>query len=93
MRSVLPQRGHINGRALIEGAIEDPHGRLFAQIGQEIGMRLCAVSEHVLGRARYVHRGHVAYDIEQTCACPKCRAVQSRRFSRNGSRLIRSANS
>jgi len=86
MRSVLPERRHVNGRALIEGAIEDAHGRLMAQIGQEIGMRLCAVSEHVLGRARYVRRGHVSYNIEQTRACPKCRAVRSQRFSRNGSR-------
>jgi putative transposase len=86
MRSVLPERRHVNGRALIEGAIEDAHGRLIAQIGQEIGMRLCSAAAHVLGRAPYVRRGHVAYTIEQTRACPKCQAVQSQRFSRNGSR-------
>ena len=77
MRSVLPERRHVTGRALIEGAIEDAHGRLIVQIGQEIGMRLCADSEHVLGGARYVRRGHVSYGIEQSRACPKCRAVQS----------------
>ena len=41
----------------------------------------------MLGRAPYVRRGHVPYSIEQTRACPKCRGVQSQRFSRNGSRL------
>ena len=40
----------------------------------------------MLGRAPYVRRGHVPYSIEQTRACPKCRGVQSQRFSRNGSR-------
>ena len=89
MRSVLPERRHVTGRALIEGAIEDAHGRLIVQIGQEIGMRLCADSEHVLGGPPYVRRGHVSYGIEQSRACPKCRDVQSQRFSRNGSRQRR----
>lgn len=64
----------------------DAHDRLLAQLGQEISERLAAAAEHVLGRARYVRRGHVPYTIEQTRACPKCRSVQSQRFSRNGSR-------
>jgi transposase-like protein len=56
-------------------------------IGQGISERLSAAAEYVLGRAPYVRRGHVSYSIEQTRACPKCRGVQSQRFSRNGSRL------
>jgi len=72
---------------LLEGAIAETHGRLLAQLGPEIGARLSASAEHVLGRAPYVRRGHVPYSIEQTRACPKCRSVQSQRFSRNGSRL------
>ena len=87
MRSVLPERRHVNGHTLLEGAIAETHRRLLAQLGQEIGARLSATAEHVLGRAPYVRRGHVPYSIEQTHACPKCRGVQSQRFSRNGSRL------
>jgi len=86
MRSVLPERRHVNGHALIEGAMEDAHSRLMTRIGQEISERLFSAAEHVLGRAPYVRRGRVSYSIEQTRACPKCRRVQSRHFSRNGSR-------
>ena len=60
---------------------------MLAQLGQEIGGRLRAAAEHVLVPEHpYVRRGHVPYSIEQTQACPKCRGVQSQRFSRNGSR-------
>lgn len=86
MRSVLPDRRHVNGHALLEGALADAHHHLLARIGQEISGRLSVAAEHVLGRAPYVRRGHVPYSIEQTRACPKCRGVQSQRFSRNGSR-------
>ena len=87
MRSVLPERRHVNGHTLLEGAIAETHRSLLAQLGQEIGARLSAAAEHVLGRAPYVRRGHVPYSIEQTRACPTCRGVQSQRFSRNGRRL------
>ena len=87
MRSVLPERRHVNGHTLLEDAIAETHCSLLAQLGQEIGERIGAAAEHVLGRAPYVHRGHVPYSIEQTHACPRCHAVQSQRFSRNGSRL------
>jgi transposase-like protein len=87
MRSVLPDRRHVNGHAVIEGAIADTHRAMLAQLGQEISVRLSAAAEHVLGRAPYVRRGHVPSSIEQTRACPKCRGVQSQRFSRNGSRM------
>ena len=86
MRSVLPEQRRVNGHDLISGAIADTHRNLLAQIGQAIGERLQAASEHVLGRGRYVRRGQVSYRIEQARACPKCRGVQSQRFSRNGSR-------
>jgi len=86
MRSVLPERRHVNGHALLEGAIADTHRAMLSQLGQELGERINAAAEHVLGRAPYVRRGHVPYSIEQTRACPQCRAVQSQRFSRNGSR-------
>jgi transposase-like protein len=89
MRSVLPERRHVNGHALIEGAMEDAYHHLMTQIGQEIGLRLSRATEHVLGRVPYARRGHVPYTIEQTRACPKCRKVQSRHFSRNGSRSRR----
>ena len=75
MRSVLPERRHINGHDLIEGAIEEAHRHMLEQIGQGIGERLSATAEYVLGRASYVRRGHVSYSLEQTRACPKCRAV------------------
>jgi Transposase, Mutator family len=87
MRSVLPEQRRVNGYALIEGAFEEAHRAMMTQIGQRIGARLSAAVEHVLGRAPYERRGHVPYSIEQTRACPKCHAVQSQRFSRNGSRL------
>ena len=86
MRSVLPDQRRVNGYNLIEGAILDTHSSLLAQIGNAISERLQAASEHVLGRGRYARRGQVSYRIEQTHACPKCRGVQSQRFSRNGSR-------
>ncbi len=86
MRSVLPERRHVNGQNVIEGAIEEAYCHLLDQIGQGISERLSAAAEHVLGRAPYVRRGHVSSSLEQTRACPKCRAVQSQRFSRNGSR-------
>jgi transposase-like protein len=89
MRSVLPERRHVNGRALLEGAMESAYQHLMRRIGEEIGSRLAQASEHVLGRAPYVRRGQVAYSIEQTRACPKCRRVQSCYFSRNGSRRRR----
>ena len=60
---------------------------MLKQIGHGIGERLQAAVEYVLGRAPYVRRGHVAYGLEQTRACPKCHTVQSQRFSRNGSRM------
>jgi len=87
MRSVLPERRHVNGHDLIEGTIAETHRSMLVQLGQEIGARLSTAAEDVLGRAPYVRRGHVPYSIEQTRACPKCRGVQSQRFSRNGSRL------
>ena len=86
MRSVLPEQRRVNGHDLIGGAIVDAQRHLLAQIGQAIGQRLQAAGEHVLGRGRYERRGHVSYRVEQTRACPKCRGVQSQRFSRNGSR-------
>jgi hypothetical protein len=86
MRSVLPEQRRVNGHDLIAGAIADAHHNVLAQIGQAIGTRLQAASEHVLGRRRYARRGQVSYRLEQTRACPKCRGVQSQRFSRNGSR-------
>src|SRR5512139_3700285 len=87
MRSVLPERRHVNGHTLLEGAIAETHGALLSQLGQALGARISAAAEHVLGRAPYVRRGHVPYSIEQTRACPKCHAVQSQCFSRNGSRM------
>ena len=87
MRSVLPERRHVNGHTLLAGAIAETHRSLLAQLGQEIGARLRAAAEHVLGRAPYVRRGHVPYSIEQPRSCPKGRGVQSQRLSRNGSRL------
>jgi transposase-like protein len=86
MRSVLPEQRRVNGHDLIGGAIAAAQRNLLAQIGQAIGERLQAASEHVLGRGRYERRGQVSYRLEQTRACPKCRGVQSQRFSRNGSR-------
>ena len=86
MRSLLPEQRHVNGHTLLEGAIADTHRAMLAQLGQEIGERISAAAEYVLGRAPYVRRGHVPYSIEQTRACPQCRSVQSQRFSRNGSR-------
>jgi len=86
MRSVLPERRHVNGHALIEGAMAGAYCHLMTRIGQELGEGLLRAAEHVLGRAPYVRRGQVPYSIEQTRACPKCRRVQSRHFSRNGSR-------
>ncbi len=86
MRSLLPERRHVNGHTLIQGAIAEAHRILLAQIGQEIGGRLLAAAEHILGRAPYERRGHVPYYVEQPRACPQCGAVQSQRFSRNGSR-------
>jgi transposase-like protein len=86
MRSLLPETRRVNGYALIEGAIEEAYRAMMTQIGQGIGVRLSTAVEEVLGRAPYVRRGHVPYSIEQTHACPKCHAVQSQRFSRNGSR-------
>ena len=53
---------------------------MLAQLGQEIGERLQAAAEHVLGRGRYVRRGHVPYSIEQTRPVPSvapCRASAS----------------
>jgi hypothetical protein len=87
MRSVLPERRHVNGHDLIEGAIAEAHRHMLVQIGQGIGERLSVAAEYVLGRAPYVRRGHVSYSLEQSRACPQCHAVQSQRFSRNGSRL------
>lgn len=86
MRSVLPECRHVNGHALIEGAIAEAHRHMLNQIGHAIGERLHAAAEYVLGRAPYVRRGHVTYSLEQTRACPKCHTVLSQRFSRNGSR-------
>ena len=86
MRSVLPDCRCVNGHDLIEGAIMAARRQLLVQIGGEIGERLAAASEHVLGRGRYVRRGQVSYRVEQTHACPRCHSVQSQRFSRNGSR-------
>lgn len=80
MRSLLPEQRHVNGHALIEGA-------MLARLGAEIGERIRAAAEYVLGRGPYVRRGHVPYSLEQTRGCPKCGAVQSQRFSRNGSRM------
>ena len=62
MRSVLPERRHVNGRTLIEGAIEDAHDRLIAQIGQEIGMRLWAAAPMAAGGRRSSHRRRTAWD-------------------------------
>jgi transposase len=87
MRSVLPEQRRVNGHDLIAGAIEEAHSHMLDQIGHGIGERLRAAAEYVLGRASYVRRGHVSNRIEQTRACPKCHAVQSQRFRRNGSRM------
>lgn len=87
MRSLLPEQRHVNGHALIEGAIADTHCAMLARLGEEIGERISAAAEYVLGRAPYVRRGHVPYSLEQTRVCPKCGAIQSQRFSRNGSRM------
>jgi transposase-like protein len=89
MRSVLPERRYVNGQALLAGAMENAHEHLMSRIGEEIGNRLAQASEHVLGRAPYVRRGQVSYSIEQTRACPQCGRLQSRYFSRNGSRQRR----
>lgn len=86
MRSLLPERRHVNGQTLIQGAIAEAYRALLAQLGHEIGVRLLAAAEYILGRAPYVRRGQVPYYVEQPRACPKCGAVQSQRFSRNGSR-------
>lgn len=86
MRSLLPERRHVNGQTLLQTAIVDAQRTLLALIGHEIGVRLLAAAAYILGRTPYVRRGHVPYYIEQPRACPKCGAVQSQRFSRNGSR-------
>lgn len=87
MRSLLPEQRRVNGHDLIEGALAAAHQQLLRQIGHSIGERLLSAAEHILGRAPYVRRGHVAESLEQTRACPQCHAVQSQRFSRNGSRM------
>ena len=87
MRSLLPKQRRVNGHDLIEGAIVEAHQHMLTQIGHGIGERLLAAAERILGRAPYVRRGHVSYRLEQTRASPKCHAVQSQCFSRNGSRM------
>lgn len=86
MRSVLPERRHVNGYTLIEGAMADAYSHLMSSLGEAIGLRLSRAVEHVLGRPSYARRGQVPYWLEQTQACPQCGRVQSRHFSRNGSR-------
>jgi transposase-like protein len=86
MRSIFAEQRRVNGQDLIEGAIDEAHRSLLQRIGHGIGERLRAAADYVLGRAPYVRRGQVPNHIEQTRACPRCGAVQSQRFSRNGSR-------
>ncbi len=89
MRSLLPDRRHVNGQALLQDAIADAHQTLLDQLGREIGARLLAAAAYVLGRAPYERRGHVPYYVEQPRACPQCGAVQSQRFSERFNRRLR----
>ena len=86
MRSVLPERRHVNGHALLEGAIAETHRAMLANSGRRsvsgsvprpntcwAGRRMCAGATCPTASNR-------------PRACPKCRSVQSQRFSRNGSR-------
>jgi hypothetical protein len=56
MRSVLPERRHVNGHALLEGAMESAYDHLMTRIGQELASRLARGTKYVLGRAPYVRR-------------------------------------
>ena len=57
MRNVLPERRHVNGHDLIEGAIAEAHRHMLDQIGHGIGERLsvppnmCWVGRPMCGEA------------------------------------------
>ncbi len=86
MRSVLPERRHVNGYTLIEGAIAETHGALLSQLAEALGARISARAEHVLA-VRRMCAGATCPTASNERARPKCHAVQSQRFSRNGSRM------
>ena len=85
MSSVLPDRRHVNVRALFESALEAAHAALLAALSARMNELLGQAVDHLLGRPRYVRRGHVA-DAIQGGRCPHCQRRQSNRFSRHGGR-------
>ena len=85
MSSVLPDRRHVNVRTLFEAALQSAHAALLAALSARMNELLGQAVDHLLGRPRYVRRGHVSDAIQGGC-CPHCRRRQSNRFSRHGGR-------
>jgi len=85
MSSVLPDRRQVNVRTLFETALQAAHAALLAALSARMNELLGQAVDHLLGRPRYVRRGHVA-DAIQGGRCPHCQRRQSNRFTRHGGR-------
>jgi len=71
MSSVLPDRRQVNVRTLFETALQAAHAALLAALSARMNELLGQAVDHLLGRPRYVRRGHVA-DAIQGGRCPHC---------------------
>lgn len=87
MASVLPERRTVNGRATLERLIDEGYRALEQAMTQRLMLWLEAAVTVLLGRDPYVRRAQVRHWVEQSGQCAKCRSRESRRFSRNGSRV------
>jgi hypothetical protein len=85
MPSVLPDRRRVNVQTLFETALQAAHAALLAALSARMNELLGEAVDHLLGRPRYVRRGHVP-DAIQGGRCPHCRRQQSNRFTRHGGR-------
>lgn len=86
MSSLLPDRRIVNVHQQFESALSAALTALRAALGTRMSHLLAKDLDELLGRERYVRRGHVRYDVEGG-ECHRCHSRESRRFSRHGSRL------
>jgi transposase-like protein len=86
MATIAKQRRTVNGRALLEEALNAGVAALQVTIVARLSYLLSMAVTHLLAREYHVRRETVAAEEEQAGYCQRCGTHQVRQFSRNGHR-------
>lgn len=86
MHSVTGERKQVNGREMLQEAMEVGQQAMLIAVSQRLNELLVLAVTYLLGRSAYVRRADVLLGVEQTGMCCRCKDHHVHRFLRNGYR-------